>query len=119
MELSKNIIAVIDEICSNFGIAIDWSKDNVVPYLKELMDKLVNYEIYTSWMWLIVGLLICLIYISFIYKKDYRDVNTIIFGIFSIIPIVIIGFQIHDLIGLYVFPEKCVFEYIQNIIQNS
>ena len=53
--VSSQIIDVINELCSKFGIAIDWSQKNVQPYLESLVIKAVNYELYTSIMWIVIG----------------------------------------------------------------
>lgn len=81
--VSSQIIDVINELCSKFGIAIDWSQKNVQPYLESLVTKAVNYELYTSIMWIVIGAIligISLFYLSkanrckeryIKYKKDY------------------------------------------------
>ena len=41
-----------------FGIVIDWTSINIIPYLDELMNKYVNYEITTSTIWIVINLII-------------------------------------------------------------
>ena len=48
MEVSDQIIKVLDEVGKRFGLAIDWTQQNIVPYLQELSHKIINYEIWTS-----------------------------------------------------------------------
>lgn len=69
--VSSQIIDVINELCKKFGIAIDWSQKNIQPYLENLVTKSVNYKLYTSIMWIIVGtlLLVCAL-VSFGISKD-------------------------------------------------
>ena len=46
--MSEKIIKILDHIGSKFGVAIDWTDKNVMPYLQELADKYINYELVTS-----------------------------------------------------------------------
>lgn len=38
--MSEEIIKILDHIGSKFGVAIDWTDKNVMPYLQELADKI-------------------------------------------------------------------------------
>ena len=51
MEFSQEIINVLDYLYSKFGITIDWTSENVMPYLEELCGRYIQYEIYTSIAW--------------------------------------------------------------------
>lgn len=44
--------AIIDAIAEKFGIVIDWAAQDAIPYLEELMRRIVSFEIglYTFWM---------------------------------------------------------------------
>lgn len=33
MQVSDQIIQVLDAICDKFGLAVDWTSTNVLPYL--------------------------------------------------------------------------------------
>ena len=61
MTVSAQIIEVLNDLCMKFGLAIDWSQENVLPYLEELAGKYITWEIATSEMWIAVGaiLLVC------------------------------------------------------------
>ena len=48
MTVSNQIIAVLDAICEKFGIVIDWTASNIMPYLQDLCKRIVTYEIATS-----------------------------------------------------------------------
>ena len=57
--MSEEIIKVLDVLAEKFGLAVDWTSENVIPYLEQLCGKYVNYEIATSVVWLLLGI-ICL-----------------------------------------------------------
>ena len=55
MNVSDQIIQVIEHLAQKFGIAINWSSENIMPIVEELCTKYISYEIMTSKMWLIFG----------------------------------------------------------------
>ena len=42
MTVSEQIIQVVDMLCEKFGMAIDWTGENVIPYIEVLCKKLVK-----------------------------------------------------------------------------
>lgn len=56
MSISSQIIEVINDLCAKFGIVIDWTADNVVPYIEELVGKYISWEVATSKMWIAIGI---------------------------------------------------------------
>ena len=136
MTVSEQIIQVLDALCEKFGLAIDWTSENVIPYLTTLGGKLISYEIWTSVFW--IGLMTVLVIASAIAAKRLYPVfkngveidrehcdcgwqigsffAIIGLGIFYIVSICVIGQQIIDIIKCTTFPEMYVFEYVQSII---
>lgn len=141
MEVVTNnqIIQVLDALCDKFGMAINWTGQNVLPYVQELIKKVVNYEIYTSIGWLLIWTVfifaffkpICW-YVKNRYDKNNRIIKFItndeyffyaglilflIFGgILATISIIGVITQIMDIITCLTLPEKIVFEMIQSIM---
>ena len=52
MNVSDQIIQVIEHLGQKFGIAINWSSENLMPIVEELCTKYISYEIMTSKLWL-------------------------------------------------------------------
>lgn len=124
--MDSQIINVLDSLCEKFGIAIDWSSQNVIPYIQSLIEKMVHYEIATSIMWIIVAILIiCFgLFYSIKIKRKSEEADDIEFyykclcliSIFVIIPGLIIFFvQINDIITCMTFPEKILITYFNNL----
>ena len=130
--MSEEIIKVLDTLAERFGLAIDWTSANVIPYLEKLCNKYINYEITTSVIWLLIGV-ICLFIAKWgpkqtkrFIKKDeesdsynYNDVWAVLSGIATII-LIIIGLlisieQIFDIATCLTFPEKIVIEELKMI----
>lgn len=133
--MSQEIIKVLDNLCEKFGIAIDWTSQNVVPYLKELGGRFINYEVVTSIFWIIVGVIAIIIPVIVIkkiskyaekeieedYYSDWRfyQVVTIIFGSLIVFTfLIMILFQIYDIIECYTIPEKVIFDYLNSLTMN-
>jgi hypothetical protein len=135
MTVSEQIIQVIDALCEKFGIAIDWTAENVLPYLTTLCEKLIKYKIFTSTtsmtvsVLIIIGLIIGAFKLVPIFSKKIEEQGlyeegwsfaAIISGIaaclvmlFCIITI-ICSFDI--LAKCIFFPELYVVEYIKTLI---
>lgn len=43
--MSEEIIKVLDALSEKFGIAIDWTGENVLPYVEEFLPKITNWLI--------------------------------------------------------------------------
>ena len=138
MEVSEQVIKVLDAVCDKFGIAIDWTNNNVMPYIEQLGNKIVAYDVYMSIMWLVVGcipLTIAFLIKKFLNKKkleakessnDYyftdgslngaEDYYYII-GILLVVSIVFGIYNIQSIIQDIVFPEKTIIEFITPYIK--
>ena len=115
ISFSDELIKTFDYLLSQFGIAVDWTSENVIPYLQTLAEKLVRFEINTSIMWLVIGV-VGLIVGVWMFVKDIKDWDTgicLIGGILIIVAGVICCWQVYDIIKCVSFPELYVFEYIK------
>ena len=66
---AKDFESAIDILADKFGIAIDWTSDNVIPYLKDILERVVQYKIITNSIGTGISLLIliaCILYFVFI-----------------------------------------------------
>ena len=135
MEASQQIIEVLDYLCKKLGIVIDWSSDNVLPYLQNLCNKYIQWEISTSVVWIIVGALfiisgaILLKVRSTSIKRDGTeryawDANcwypyvAICAWIIIASGALVILCQTFDIIKCINFPELQIYEYLENKISN-
>ena len=126
MNVSEQIIAVLDDLCRRFGIVIDWTSQNIVPYLEELAEKFIVFEVKTSWFWIIfmssVAIIpwIVTIILTIINGSD-SDVAVfvgVISAILTILAIIVIGVQVYDIITCETFPEKILLREIKELMQH-
>lgn len=119
--MSDEIIKLLDDLSERFGVVIDWSAENVLPYAQELCKKFTNYEIWTSALWLVVGAAIIVAAVMMT-KKWWSDGNEEYDGAILIltVPMILLGSafffpQAIDIITALTFPEKLLFEYLNDI----
>ena len=115
MTFSKEIIEVLEYLCTKLGVTIDWTAENVGPYLQDLCTKIVNYEFWTSLAW--IG--IVLLPLIFLMILAFR--NSDLWELFvplAALAVMVIGIQLFDIIECKVFPEKTIYEFISNILNN-
>lgn len=119
--MSDEIIKLLDDLGRRFGIAIDWSSENVMPYLKDLMSRYIDYEVMTSIAWIVVGaiLLIGGIIFAIICAKNGDDFSPIICICVAMCGAVMIGTQVFDIITCYIIPEKIIIEYINFLMSSN
>ena len=122
--MSDEIIKILDDLGQRFGVAIDWSSQNVMPYLQDLVRRFTTYEIATSIMWLTIGMIFLLAGIIFsikIVKSENRDIHSLILFpvVLAVIGIVMIMCQISDIITVNTIPEKTIIEYINSLMSSN
>ena len=119
MSFSSQFIEVLDALCDKIGIAIDWTSQNIVPYVTDLATRIITYEIWTSAAWIAIMAIVFLI----AWKMTKRDCKADIFedewflgwfvrtliGVFCFITIVC---QIFDIIEALALPEKTLYDFI-------
>ena len=134
--MGDEVVKVLNALCEKFGIAMDWSSQNIVPYIQLLSKRCINYEIGTSIMWLVIGIVMIFIGIALVKHfllnrkiiKDvadgYCDIDdfaaicihiTVIcfaFGTYLIIQ------ETYDIITCFTFPEKIIFNQMAEIYKS-
>ena len=128
--MSEEIIKVLDELGKRFGIVIDWSNQNIIPYLQELFKRFICYRNITACVWIIISIAITIRGVVMFrslnkWRKsddydDYDDDILALLGyIFSVfITALGIGLIIGNMFGIIknvCMPEMAIYEYITNI----
>lgn len=128
MKVSEQIIEVLNYICEQVGLAIDWSvvfaSENVIPYIEQLCGKFITYEIATSVVWIIIAIGF-LLFAKWIFKKakyvfEEIDDETGVFlyaasVVLIIVSVIIIACQTFDIVTCITFPEKVLIEEFKEI----
>lgn len=143
--MSEEIIKVLDYLGEKFGVAIDWTQENVLPYLQDLLSRFTGYRIAISVFWVIAA--IAGFFLSFYFGKKIvasfkfardKSADTILFeswgdsitptviGVFAIIGLVVLvvssvciffGFT-EELIKWIFIPELPMIEYLKGLVES-
>lgn len=120
MSFSSEAISLIDYIASKFGVAIDWSSENILPIVQNLAGKYITWEIFSSIAWIAIAVVFEIVLIVLIRNdiKKWRSGIFTVFGVFGVAILCIIALkQIFDVIRSLTFPELQIFQYLQGIMQ--
>lgn len=118
MQLSNEIIQILEYLGSKIGVTLDWTSENVVPYAEQLVQNFVKWEFSTSLAWIIIAL--CASIAMFIFAKVVKNLDGfqwVLFVFVAVVSFIIISCQIFDMIECQVFPEKAIYDYIQMYIR--
>lgn len=130
--MSNEIIKVLDDLSERLGIAIDWSSQNVMPYLQDLMDRYINLEIVSSVIWIVISVLaiagtlvFSLKFVPYAKKRSDEDrwsdwdvamrssVVIVIILVFVLLAVVL--YQVFDIVTCCIMPEKIILDYLTSV----
>lgn len=121
LSVSKEMIETLDYLFEKFGVVVDWSNGELLPYLQRLADKIVNYKASIAWLWIavaIVGLIVGIVCIVVDIKCG--DGGWLVLGIFLIVvALIIVIVNSYTLIGCKTFEEKIILDYLKSVMNSS
>ena len=125
MSFSSQFIEVLDALCAKFGIVIDWTSQNVIPYLTDLATRLVNYEIWTSVAWIVI-LGVAFIVTWKLTKNARKDDSYgnegnficawVACGIIGIFFVTVTCVEIFDIIRALTIPEVVIYGFLKGLM---
>lgn len=132
--MSEQVISVLDALCEKFGVAIDWTQENVLPYARELCGRYINYEIATSVAWIVIlvaitsALILAAVKLnkmcdwnsSVVTTSDVMCGVSIFFAlVIGVASVFVIVEQVFDIITCLTFPEKMIIEFASGLIKTG
>ena len=141
--MSDEIIKVLDYIADKLDIAIDWTAENVIPYVEEVVGKFVTYNVVKHSLLTLCGLVMIPVLFKFAklpkksklkceqtqqstffydyngYRKEAvaEEVGTILAGIafalMCMMCILLIGCNIDEVLRWSIIPEITLLEEIK------
>ena len=128
MTISNQIIEVLDAICEKFGVVIDWTANNVTPYLQDLCHRIVTYEIATSVVWIVLQ--VSIVFLAFYIRnkkvKPYSEsdcddyplfVATVICAVITSIALITVCVQVLDIIKALTIPEVTIYKFAKPFLK--
>lgn len=127
MSFSKQFIEICNFLASQMGIMIDWTSENIVPYMQDFSDRFIKYEISTSIVWIVVMVIIPLILFVLAkiatkeyYESDYEEgilmiIAWMFFSFSCITSFVVVIIQIFHIIKAVNIPEQLIIEELLRV----
>lgn len=77
MMMNQQIIEIFDTLCEKFGVAIDWTSNNVLPQLQILVKKFATYKIITDSSHILISIVLIVVGIVAIEKIfiSYKEIS--------------------------------------------
>lgn len=133
MNVSEQIINVLNALCEKFDIVIDWTAANMLPYVQDLCGRIITYLIakdIVAIIFIIIGFIISLFTCKFCFKK-YKESNHwnddgwtvggiasgIITCILGIAITIIIPTAVMEIIQACTIPELTIIQKIEELIK--
>lgn len=122
IETTQAFITVIDYLSEKFGVVVDTTSKDLLPYLQTLGDKIVAYKESISMMWIIFAVVIGILSLVIFFigcAKDWECMHwmVLICGLGAAIWIFMANMQTY--IACNTFEEKVILDYIETIMKNS
>ena len=134
--MSDEIIKVLDNLGQRFGIAIDWTSENVIPYLQNLFDRYINYDIFINILEMSILLVLTIVFgiLSYKWLKKWNKENekqwlernekvlyilitfVSIFGILLLLDLILFPYGIDSLLKDIYIPEVRILELIKGSV---
>ena len=121
--MSSQFIEVLDALCDKIGIAIDWTSQNVVPYVTDLATRIITYEISTSAAWIVIAAIVFLTIWKMtknLCKEDAFDEAWFLGWAIRIVVGILcfgkIGFEVFGIIEAVALPEKTLYNFIMGLM---
>ena len=129
MTFSEQLIHLIDEFAKRIGVVIDWTNDNVMPYLSDLITRYGQFHLTTNSIMFVICLLVSILclwgwikVVKCFLSDDIYDLYGL--EVFAILILVIA--TIISLLGLFHFgyqmiqllfiPEWFILEQLQGLM---
>lgn len=125
--MSEEIIKVLEYIGGKIGIAIDWTQANALPYVQDLFERYIAYEVWTSVVCIVVlvGALVAFAILEkFLFKQNDENpidweipfvLISVFGGIAAIVACVFVYTNVIDIITCAVFPEKIILALLNSV----
>lgn len=139
MGTDTNVNAIIDmlkQLSTSLNIAIDWSAENILPYIQNLITRVGQYQFHYSSTILVVSIIGFIIGLCLLVKtcynfkeKEFFDLydfcegaNWIVglaAGIIFVMSLICIPTSINDIMEAKYLPEIATVKYIQKQIERN
>lgn len=126
--MSNEFSEALDALGEKFGIVIDWTQQNIQPYVQDLMQRVVQYNLVIN---IIISVIILIVFVISMYwtlkgiskgldelNSDLRLFSQVFLGtIFSILSFFALTYTIPTIIRCCYLPEVVFIKELQNLLK--
>ena len=130
MEFSTEIIKIFDDLSKRLGVAIDWSNENIMPYLNGLVDRFIKWEVARSIFSIAISIVLIVIGIYGLkccFKRKNKwcligeldeSITWLWAGTVLALMTGILAFLFYcgNIIQVIYLPEIAIYDYVQDLI---
>ena len=119
IETTEAFLKVFEYLSEKFGIVVDTTSKDILPYLQSLGDKIVNYEKSIALMWIVIGAILAVFGLICFFigcAKDWECMHWIMLIVCVVGGAWIIIHNMYTYIGCLTFEEKVILDYIDNLM---
>lgn len=122
-DVAQQVITVLKFICEQFGLAVDWTIENVEPILEAGLERFVAWKSasYTAWIIVAAVFMIGFIVLAILdHINDWSGGALCAFSIvFASVCLVVMTVHIFLLIKVLTFPELPFYEWITSALRSK
>lgn len=73
--MNEKVIGILEYLGEKFGVVVDWTSENIMPYAEELIIRFRLYSVVLNLVWLLIGVLLIIISIR-VWKNLKKKFNS-------------------------------------------
>ena len=125
---NNQLVELLKELANQMGIAVDWTSNNIRPYIIDIMGRLARYEIFTSVIWILFFVIVIFVAVKLLkmsYKRykdeeDYWDEEmfggtAIVLGFVILLASIFIISECYDIGKAIYTPELLLIRTLKNL----
>ena len=133
---NSEVTMVLNALAQKFGVTVNWNSETLIPYMQQLCDKCVKYELTKNIKFLMFGIILIIagLWVIKMLMKDIANdpdeeiLPAEVWGLLavfalisSVLGAVLVGCGLLNVVTCLTFPEKVTIkelQYIYSEIQN-
>ena len=123
---NNQLVELLKELANQLGIAVDWTSENIKPFVIDLMMRNAKYELFTSLFWIALALIVAVLSIVMIKQVDKENSEgnisdddccgtVLLFATLTLVATVIFFCQIYDVGKALYMPELLLLETLKSL----
>ena len=132
--MADQLIKILNDLSSRMGVAVDWTAENIVPYLQDLGTRIATYVFWSKIVGIcilvvlsIIAVIVCIVVLKKInFNVEYYETKEsvaviclIISGIMIVGSLIAIPVMAVDAVEAKYLPEKAIYSYVESTTRQA